>query len=117
MAFAALAMQLLIPPGFMAGAPNAANRGIPIVICTGEGSVTVNWNGAADHDSKKGPAKQMAACPFAGHSLANAPPTPQAISEPVSFTQYVAATRAYAVCPGRGLAAPPPPAIGPPLPV
>jgi hypothetical protein len=115
MAFAALVMQLLFPPGFMTGAPSTGNHGVPIVICTGEGRVTLNWNSPADHDPKKAPAKPMAACPFAGHAVANAPPMPHGLPAPVSFALYVAPARAYAVFPGRGLAAPPPPAIGPPL--
>jgi hypothetical protein len=71
MAFAALALQLLFPPGFMAGTASQAARGIPIVICTAEGRVTANWDGAVDHDSKKAPDKPMAACP----SLAMPSPT------------------------------------------
>jgi hypothetical protein len=115
MAFAALVLQLLFPPGFMAGTAGQAAHGVPIVICTAEGRVTVNWEGAVDHESKKAPAKPMAACPFAGHAIANAPPTPQAHAEPVAFAHFVETTRAYVVFPGRGLAAPPPPAIGPPV--
>lgn len=114
MAFAALALQLLFPPGFMAGSASQAAHGIPIVICTAEGRITANWDGALDHGSKKAPAKPMAACPFAGHAVANPPPTPQALAEPVSFAHPPETIRAYAVFPGRGLAAPPPPAIGPP---
>ena len=40
---------------------------------------------------------------------------PVAIAAPVAFVRVASTARPFAVFPGRGLAAPPPPAIGPPL--
>ena len=57
----------------------------------------------------------MAGCPFAGHALASGPQAPAALALPVVFEAAPAPARPYLVFPGRGLAAPPPPAIGPPV--
>jgi hypothetical protein len=117
-AMLALALQLMFPAGFMAADPGQAH-GLPIVICTAQGQVSVNWDGAVAADSgahkSKVPGQSMAGCPFAGHAAASAPPAPAIIATPVAFAAYLAPARAYAVFPGRGLAAPPPPAIGPPV--
>lgn len=110
-AFVALFLQLLFPAGFMAAAPGQAH-GVPIVICTGQGQTTVQWDLGNGH-KPKAPAKSMA-CAFAGHAAASAPPPPAAV--PASLEAWTVATVALpeAVSPGHGLAAPPPPAIGPP---
>jgi hypothetical protein len=117
-AMLALALQLMFPAGFMAAESGQAH-GLPIVICTVQGQVSLNWDASSTADSgahkSKAPAKSMAGCPFAGHATASAPPTPAVIATPVAFDAYLSTTRAYVVFPGRGLAAPPPPAIGPPV--
>ena len=119
LAFLALALQLMFPAGFMAAAPGEGHGGMPIVICTVQGQMTVDWDGlpgadAAGAHKPKAPAKTMASCPFAGHATASPPPAPHAPARPVAFVRPIEAARPYAVFPGRGLAAPPPPAIGPP---
>jgi hypothetical protein len=114
MAFAALILQLLFPAGFMAAPSTGSSHGIAIVICTGEGRVTTTWDSLIGHDQKKTPAKPMAACPFAGHAVANGPPVPFAVSQVIAFAPVTPTATRYVVYPGRGLAAPPPPAIGPP---
>jgi hypothetical protein len=111
-AFLALALQLMFPPGFMAAAPGQA-QGFPIVICSAQGQTVVDWD-FVGHKSKA-PAKTNAACPFAGHSVISSAPEPVVVATPVAFVHAVPQIRPYAVFPGRGLAAPPPPAIGPPL--
>jgi hypothetical protein len=115
-AFLALALQLMFPAGFMAAEPGQAH-GFPIVICSAYGQTVVDWKAApASGDHQKAPAKKgMASCPFAGHAVASGAPEPVAVSAPVAFVAFAAPTRPYAIFPGRGLAAPPPPAIGPPL--
>lgn len=115
-AFLALALQLMFPAGFMAAEPGRAH-GFPIVICSAQGQTVADWGALAAHDagSKKAPAKTVAGCPFAGHAVASDPPAPALLSAPVVFAANPAPTRPYPVFPGRGLAAPPPPAIGPPL--
>jgi len=112
LAFLALALQLMFPSGFMA-ATSEQGHSIPIVICSAEGRMVTDWDTLSGHKSKA-PAKPMAACAFAGHATASAPPVPQAIPVAVAFHAEAEAQRPYAVFPGRGLAAPPPPAIGPP---
>ena len=116
-AFLALVLQLMVPAGFMIAAPDHAG-GFPIVICSAQGQTVVDWaavSPGSDAHKSKAPAKSMAGCPFAGHATAAEAPTPGAIAVPAAFTHAAPTGRAYAVFPGRGLAAPPPPAIGPPL--
>jgi hypothetical protein len=111
LAIAALAVKVLVPQGFMA--PEHAGAGaFPLVICTAEGRVTL------DTGDKHAPApkpKSDSPCAFAGNL---APPPPPL----VAFAGFDRWNRAPAVVsaspeqtPGRGLAAPPPPAIGPPV--
>lgn len=118
-AFLALALQLMFPAGFMAAEPGQAHGLLPIVICTAQGQSIVQWDAAVLHGSKapghKAPGKGMASCPFAGHATVVTAPAPIAIAAPAAFAQPVREARPYLVFPGRGLAAPPPPAIGPPL--
>jgi hypothetical protein len=114
-AFLALALQLMFPAGYMVAEPGQAH-GFPIVICSGQGQTVADWTALETHDAgrKHTPAKSMAGCPFAGHAVASDPPAPTALATPVAFSVAQAPARAWAVFPGRGLAAPPPPAIGPP---
>lgn len=121
-AFLALALQLMFPAGFMAAAPGQVHgqiHGLPIVICSAQGQVVADWDQLAPADPgahKKAPAqKGMASCPFAGHATATNAPAPLAVSLPVAFARAPAPSRPSIVFPGRGLAAPPPPAIGPPF--
>jgi hypothetical protein len=111
-AFLALVLQLMFPAGFMAAEPGQAH-GFPIVICSAQGHTVADWDAVAPH--KKAPAqKGMAHCPFAGHALASDVPPPAAIAAPVAFVRTAAPARPHTALPGRGLAAPPPPATGPP---
>lgn len=112
-ALLALFLQLLFPAGFMAAAPGQAH-GLPIVICTAQGQTTVEWDLGAGH-KPKAPAKSMAPCAFAGHATASAPPLPIAVAASPEAWIAAAAALPETVAPGRGLAAPPPPAIGPPI--
>jgi hypothetical protein len=112
-AFLALALQLLFPAGFMAAAPGEAH-GLPIVICSAQGQIVADWDALTGHP-KKAPARTMAGCPFAGHAVASDPPAPAALAAPAAFETAEASVRPYRVSPGQGLAAPPPPAIGPPV--
>jgi hypothetical protein len=117
-AFLALVLQLMFPAGFMAAEPGQAHGLLPIVICTAQGQSVVDWDAAAFHGKApdhKAPAKGMASCPFAGHATVVTAPTPIAVSAPVAFAAAASPARPYLVFPGRGLAAPPPPAIGPPI--
>ena len=117
-AFLALVLQLMFPAGFMAAEPGQAHGLLPIVICTAQGQSVVDWDAAAFHGKapdRKAPGKTMAVCPFAGHATVVAAPALIAAAAQVAFAEAVPSTRPYLVFPGRGLAAPPPPAIGPPI--
>jgi hypothetical protein len=113
-AFLALALQLMFPAGFMAAEPGQVH-GFPIVICSAQGPTVADWSAPSDPGHKQAPGKSMAGCPFAGHALASDPPAPTVLATPIAFATVQAPARAWAVFPGRGLAAPPPPAIGPPV--
>lgn len=126
-AMVAVMLRALIPAGFMLAAPGEAQAGgIPIVLCTDRGSITallaedgsIIEPGAADDDA---PAQHDPAgdnhdsCLFA-HAQAG-------VSPPLALSSAVAAEPAREadvsqlpadLVPGRGLAAPPPPATAPP---
>lgn len=108
LAFVALALQAAIPPGFMPSGPQA--RGAPaLVICTGHGALKL----AGD---KAPPVKRKgdAPCAFAG----NTPPIAAAAFRLLVQAYNWSAPRTVTVppdqSPGRGMAAPPPPPLGPP---
>jgi hypothetical protein len=109
-AFALLA-RAAIPAGWM---PSVQGDRIAISICSGEGRETVWLDKAGKlHKSDGGQEHQDHPCAFASV-------TP-AIDAPVSIEPlYLASKAAFApvqhsVSVGQGLAAPPPPATGPPV--
>ncbi len=110
-----LAGRLVAPAGWM---PVAAERGIAFVLCSSEGPAPV-WLDAAGklHKGKQDGAGHKAAesCPFGALSapldFAGGP----VLAAPLAPVAHNIAGRAAAVAIGRGLAAPPPPATGPPL--
>ena len=115
----AVALKVLIPAGFMT-APDPRN-GLPfaLVLCTGEGAKVIQPGEAlAGHHDKDGEADKSGhdtPCPFAGHGAAAPPPSPFATAK-VDFIAYapIAPAGVTHLAPGRGLAAPPLPARGPP---
>ena len=114
----ALFLKILIPPGYMAAPPKADGPAFALMLCTAQGMVMVD---PADLDAQGGPVPaeddgaRHSPCVFAGHGL-NAPATSLILGEVVMFTPpAIHGLAAPAeVVPGRGLAAPPPPARGPP---
>ena len=111
LALLALVLKGLTPTGFMVD-DRAAARGFALVICTGQGPVSL-----ADLDHRGAPpakSKPDAPCAFAGHAAAPGP----AEANPVLGDHTESAAIAVAILrdllPGRGLAAPPPPSVGPP---
>lgn len=100
----ALALQVLVPQGFMlSGAPGRT----AVVICTGHGPLIL-----ADAGKSKAPApksKADAPCPFAAHGGGGVSPAP-ATAAAITWPAYVAVMlpRPQPVFVGRGLAAPPP---------
>jgi hypothetical protein len=115
----AVALKVLVPAGFMAAAHSAA--GFPLVLCTDHGAVTID---AADlaggKTGKRTPADKPGhdgPCVFAGHGAAAPAPSGFSVAA-VEFVAYRAAQPSFArrdLAPGRGLAAPPLPARGPPI--
>lgn len=106
----ALALKVLLPAGFMV---DPAARGFSMVICTAEGTAVVHQDGAP-----AGPASKQqhdAPCAFAGHGMGAVAPS-LAAPMAAAYAAYVAPSPAplIGLAPGRGLAAPPLPARGPP---
>jgi hypothetical protein len=110
----ALAVRMLVPAGWM---PSFAGGRATITLCTGAGMVEA-WVDADGKIHKDSPAKKGAGdqpCAFAGlagaddaHELAHVVVAP--LFAPHSALHFDATNVAI----GLGLAAPPPPAIGPP---
>ncbi|MEH0195295.1 DUF2946 family protein [Caulobacter sp. CCNWLY153] len=113
----AVALKVLIPAGFMT-APEPRN-GLPfaLVLCTGQGAKVVAPGERLDHKKGSDEKPANAPCAFAALGVAmGAPPADLAVA-PVEFVAYAAQpqpTRVVHLAPGRGLAAPPLPARGPP---
>jgi hypothetical protein len=106
----AVALKVLLPPGFMVA---RQGEGFPLVICTSQGNVVVQDDGAPGEPAGK--AGHDAPCAFAGNGAVDVPPS---LAAPVllAFAAFEAPEpRALtSLAPGRGLAAPPLPARGPP---
>jgi hypothetical protein len=116
----ALFLKILIPPGYMAAPAKPDGPAFALVLCTAQGMVTLDPADHPDGAGESAPTDDDGArhspCVFAGHSL-NAPAPDLRAVEIVAFPSLadrplIARTD---VVPGRGLAAPPPPATGPPL--
>jgi hypothetical protein len=108
LAFAVLLLRTAVPAGWMVSA--TPGEAFEIVICTADGAVTMTGElppENAPKDSKSGE------CLF---SALNAAATGPADCEtPVTTAEADAALAVdRSASPGRGLAAPPPPATGPP---
>jgi hypothetical protein len=108
LAFLALAFSVIVPPGLMT---TSRDGGGALVICTGHGPLTID---RPDDHSTPAKSKPGAACPFAANIT---PPAPALfiLATRLAAFDRIAAAPMGAASPGRGLAAPPPPAIGPPV--
>lgn len=109
----ALALRLIIPSGFLP----SAERGFALTICTGIDTQTVWMDKSGKlhkEDPSKGKSVEHQPCSFAGAPMTAellAADFPVAMA-PVAVARPVFAKRDVSV--GTGLAAPPPPSIGPP---
>ncbi len=104
----AFLVQLAAPQGFMLASADGAPA---IVICNGHGPLLAPGDNHGLPDKGR---KSSGACAFAGHGGAPTPPPILAFA-PVRFDHEAPAALArFAVAPGRGLAAPPPPSQAPP---
>jgi hypothetical protein len=107
----ALALQILVPPGFMV----ARSHGAPaIVLCTGHGPLMMTPDKPGKPD-KSPQSDQGHVCVFAGHG--GIAPAPTLLGPILARIDYVSAPPAQIgdLRPGQGLAAPPPPSQGPPF--
>lgn len=116
----ALAIKVMIPAGFMTAKSPAEDLPFALVLCTAQGAVIVQPGELASqtHDGDQDPASGAAhdsPCAFAGHA-AGAPPPNLLDARSVEFVSHLALAAVEVVhfAPGRGLAAPPLPARGPP---
>lgn len=108
LALLALVIRIAVPPGFMADPTGGAG----LVICTGYGPL--HAGPGKTHDDGKAAANAEMPCAFAGHVAAPAPVAP-ALPTAVAWRAAPAIEIAWRdQAPGRGLAAPPPPPLGPP---
>ena len=109
----ALALRVIIPSGFMP----SSERGFALTICTGMDTQTVWMDKTGKlhkEDPSKGKSVEHQPCAFAGAAMAADLLSDdfQVAMAPVALAIPVFAKREVTV--GNGLAAPPPPAIGPP---
>lgn len=109
----ALALRVIIPSGFMP----SSEHGFALTICTGMDTQTVWMDKSGKlhkEDPSKGKSVEHQPCAFAGAAMAAdvLPADFQVAMAPVALAIPVFAKREVSV--GNGLAAPPPPAIGPP---
>ncbi len=75
LAVLALALKIIIPPGFMPAAATADTLPFALVLCTGQGAVTVQAGQALPVGDKPAPLKPAheSPCAFAGQALATPP--------------------------------------------
>jgi hypothetical protein len=107
---AVLLLRVLIPQGWM---PVETERGWQITICTGTGPMEMTLPAVpGEHHQDHAPGDHP--CTFAGFALALDRAMPPMLAlPPVRVAGWlIAAGRSITI--GRGLAAPPPPATGPP---
>ena len=113
----ALFMRLLVPDGYML---EAGGQGLGIVLCGGGGPELVAGahavHSARHHgDQGSGPdGGQHSVCPYAALGAPSSPPPPIALAAPAAFPALAPAALAASQPVGPRLAAPPPPARGPP---
>lgn len=116
----ALGLRIVLPSGVMLAAPSEG-IGPQVVICTGQGAMTVNLTAdgqVAKSPTKNGPAQKDQAkpdhpCAFAATTALAQPSLFQTIA-PTAILQRISQPLAPAQRPGLGLAAPPPWTTGPP---
>jgi hypothetical protein len=113
---AVLLARGLAPEGWMPVADAAG--GIEIALCNGNGpddAMVLTPDGKLHHKTPASGHTGDHPCAFAGLGMADAPPPLPAVTAPVSLDRRQVVSADTAAVPGRGLAAPPPPATGPPI--
>ena len=114
LALIALAVQVLVPPGFMLSGASADR--VQVVICTGHGPLQAADPGGARAPAQKGKAGQP--CAFAGRGVLLGPALAgTAAATLIAWPVEPPQVRPRVVFVGRGLAAPPPARAPPILPI
>ncbi|RHW16795.1 hypothetical protein D1610_13800 [Sphingomonas gilva] len=111
---AALLLRVLIPTGWMPA--HGADGATRITLCTGMGLVQA-WVDADGTIHDKQPREKSAAdqpCAFAGLAMAGDLPDVAALLEAAALPIATPLATRSSTAIGQGLAAPPPPATGPP---
>ena len=108
----ALLAIVLVPPGYMVG-QSAGQGGPELVICSGHGPLALHTD-AAGHPVKPSKAGADTPCAFAGHGVASSVAPVAAPMPRTAWFLVPVIGRLGELTPGRGLAAPPPPAQAPP---
>lgn len=115
----ALAVRFAIPAGTMLEKPAEEGDLPTLVVCTSAGMITIKAEGYGI-PGKTDPAKHQdngksgEPCVFAAVAANVAPPAPAVLDLPAPVAQAAPFWTAVQQRPGEGLAAPPPPATGPP---
>jgi len=122
-AFALMAMIVrgLIPAGYMLAEAQQPGQFVNIVICHGDGggytpavlNLETGKYATSDDLPGKSNASKTYSCPYAVTAHFALPDMTASLAEPV-WTDIPYRQTFAAIVPGRGLAAPPPPARGPP---
>jgi len=122
-AFALMAMIVrgLVPAGYMLAAPEQPGQFVNVVICHGDRSGTspalldLATGNLVDPDDRpvQPDAGKHWTCPYAMTAHFAAPPPSDPLIAPFRTAEIFRSDLDY-TAPGRGLAAPPPPARGPP---
>lgn len=111
----ALVVKVLVPSGYMVAGPQDGAP-FPLVICTAQGAMVLDADAAGgDHDGSPDGSAHDSPCAFAGAGFAAAPPILAELRLPAAASTARPALGIRDLAPGRGLAAPPPPARGPPV--
>lgn len=113
----ALLVKILVPTGWMVG-PRSEALPFPIVICTGDGMMTLAAGEIPpDQDGQHAPgdsSAKHAPCAFAGQGSALAAPLVVAVADVVFGYAAPSATTPAPYRSGPGITGPPLPARGPP---
>lgn len=110
LAVLAISLRALVPAGYM---PSGGAQGPMLVICTSEGAKVVSGHdpGVPQDGSQAAHGEH---CVFAGGAVVAPPVVLATAVAAFAPAESLAPAIPRDVVPGRGLAAPPPPATGPP---
>jgi hypothetical protein len=119
----AIAMQALVPGGYMVGA-SPKDGAIAITLCTSSGTISafidaegqITETKPGSHTPSPDTDDTKSVCAFSGHVTTAFVPDELALDAPnPSFEAQTATPLRATLIPGLGLAAPPPPKTGPPI--